>query len=438
MPGIGVGIIGLGNVGGGTLRLLHDNAASIENKLGFPLEVRAVCSRQVMDNPAETANLHPQAFRTNDWKELIARSDVQIVAELIGGTTTAGNIITTAIDANKSVVTANKELIAEQGAELWYQASKQGVGLAMEASVGGGIPLLTALREGIAGDSIDAMMGILNGTSNYILTEIERTGAPLENVLRQAQELGYAEAEPSADIDGYDARSKLAILAALAFGVKVSPVDIPIVGIRRILSIDFAYAKRLGHTIRLLATARQSPEGLRLAVRPALVERSTILSKVTGSYNALWVHGQGGDTFYYGRGAGGAPTGVAVVSDLMSMARGIHSKGLAGVTPFAHPALSPYSPVSSDSEERQFYLRFRVMDRPGILAKLAAILADQGVSIDAVLQEPRFDKQDLPFVTTVEKTSRKSLGIALEAMRGLDFLIDDPLSLPMESGLMDI
>ena len=437
MTPVRVGIIGIGNVGGGTLRLLRSNASLIERKLGFPLTVTALCSRRILSEPCEAAALFPDAFRTSSWKALVERPDVDIVAELVGGTGVARQILETALDAGKPVVTANKELLAENGTDLWARAQAGGATLGIEASVAGGIPVLNALREGIAGDGIDALVGILNGTSNFILTEIERTGRPLAEVLREAQELGYAEADPSADVDGFDARSKLAILAALAFGVRVSPDEIPVDGIRRVRAIDFAYAGRLGHTIRLLATARRDEAGLRLAVRPALVEKHTILSGVTGSYNALWVHGRGGDTFYYGRGAGPAPTGVAVVSDLMAAARAVRSSAGPPVPTFAHTSLASHAPVDSGSEQRQFYLRFRVRDRPGILASLAAILAEQGVSIEAVLQEPHFDKDDLPFVTTLEPARRQALEAALEAMRDLDFLVDQPFAMPLEPTLTE-
>jgi len=431
-----VGIVGLGNVGSGTLRLLHGNAGQIASKLGFPLEVSAVCSRGVLAGPPEAVSLHPAASRTANWKELVNSPDVDLVAELVGGTGVARKIVESAIDAGKPVITANKELMAEHGATILARARKRGAWVGLEASVAGGIPVLTALREGIAGDGIDTLIGILNGTSNYILTEIERTGAAFESVLREAQDLGYAEADPSADIDGYDARSKLAILAALAFGVEVAPRQIPVEGIRRIRTIDFAYAGRLGHTIRLLATARQEPEGLRLAVRPSLVGVNTVLSGVIGSYNALWVHGQGGDTFYYGKGAGPAPTGVAVVSDLMAAARDLKTSGSQSAPPFGHVSLKPHTPVPGGTEVHQFYLRFRVRDRPGILASLTAALADQGVSVEAVLQEPHFDREDLPFVTTLEPTTRQALDSALDAMRGSDFLVDEPLAMPLEPTLM--
>ena len=434
---IRVGLIGLGNVGGGTLRLLNGNASQIERKLGFALEVSALCSRRIHGEPGEAAALFPSAFRTSSWHELVARPDVDVVAELVGGTGAAREIIDAAIEAGKPVVTANKELLAEHGAEIWRRARAKGISLGIEASVAGGIPVLHALREGLAGDGIDALIGILNGTSNYILTEIERTGRPLDEVLKEAQDLGYAEADPSADVDGYDARSKLAILAALAFGVRVAPGQIPVGGIRRLRAIDFAYAGRLGHTIRLLASARRGRHGLRLAVRPALVGKDTILAGVRGSYNALWVHGRGGDTFYYGKGAGPAPTGVAVVSDLMAAARAAKAPSAAPLPPFAHIDLESHAPVDSGSEVRQFYLRFRVRDRPGILAALAALLAEQGVSIEAVLQEPHFDKRDLPFVTTLEPAPRQAVEAALKAMGGLDFLVDEPLALPLEPTLTE-
>lgn len=434
-PAIQVGIVGLGNVGSGTLRLLHGNAAAIEAKLGFPLRVAAVCSRRVLRSPGEAVKLHPEAFRTPAWQELVARPDVDIVAELVGGTGVAKEVLEAALHAGKPVVTANKELLAEHGAAIWRLARERGAGLGLEASVAGGIPVLTALREGIAGDRVETLIGILNGTSNYILTKVERTGAPLDEVLREAQALGYAEADPSADIDGHDARSKLAILAALAFGVQVPPREIPVAGIRRIRAIDFAYANRLGHTIRLLATAHLEDAGLRLAVRPALVAQSTILAAVAGSYNALWIGGRGGDTFYYGRGAGPEPTGVAVVSDLMAVARDVRARACGRTVPFAHSDLVRHKPVPCGSEVRQFYLRFRVRDRPGILAQLAAILAEQGVSIEAVLQEPHADKDDLPFVTTIEPAPQGALAAALKAMRGLDFLVDEPLALPIEPTL---
>ena len=306
MDEVNVGLIGLGNVGSGAMTILAENAEQIALKLGFRLKVAAVCSRSVHSKDIPEA-LGP-VMKTTDWREVIAHPDIHVVAELVGGTTSAAEIIDAAIAGHKSVVTANKELMAARGCEIWDRAIKAGINLAMEASVCGGIPIHAVLREGISGDRIAALYGILNGTSNYILTEMERRGEPLATILAEAQALGYAEAEPSADIDGFDARSKLALLAALAFGEKITPSDIFVEGIRAISPMDFQYAHQLKHTIRLVCAARQTREGLILSVRPALIPLSAILSSVQGAYNAVWVKGvYGDDTFYYGRGAGARP-----------------------------------------------------------------------------------------------------------------------------------
>jgi homoserine dehydrogenase len=431
---VGVGIIGLGNVGSGTLAILAESSDAIARKLGFGLDVKAVCSR----NPS-TRTL-PSGFetvrRTSDWRDVVRDPQVEIVAELVGGTTVAADIVHAAIEAGKSVVTANKELMALQGAEIWERAIEAGINLAMEASVAGGIPIHGVLREGIAGDRVVALLGILNGTSNFILTEIERHGTPFDEVLADAQRLGYAEADPSADIDGLDARSKLALLAALAFGERIDPCDIYTEGIRRVTPFDFQYAHRLGHTIRLVCGARLSDDGLLLSVRPALVPQSAILASVQGAYNAVWVRGAyGQDTFYYGRGAGPSPTGVAVVSDLMRVAREIRGGSPERVSPFAHHRLGEYEPIPITRQKRAWYLRFRVTDRPGIIASLAGILSEKHISLDAVLQLPCDSKQNLPFVITLEPTVEQDVREAVAQMATLDFLREPPLALPMETSL---
>jgi homoserine dehydrogenase len=434
MQPVNVGIIGLGNVGTGTLTILAENSAQIDLKLGFPLRLKAVCDLKIESKtiPESLGAL----TRTSDWRQLVSDPEVHIVAELVGGTTVASEIIQAAIGNGKSVVTANKELMALCGAELWERANAAGVNLAMEASVAGGIPIHAVLREGISGDRVVALCGILNGTSNYILTEMEKHGASFDAVLAEAQRLGFAEANPTADVDGYDARSKLAILSALAFGEKITPSDILTTGIRRILPIDFEYAHRLDHTIRLLCTARQTPEGLVLSVRPALIAQSTILASVQSSYNAVWVKGvYGEDTFYYGRGAGARPTGVAVTSDLMRVAREIRRGSPDRVSPFAHQRLGEYKPIPVARQKRAYYLRFRVTDRPGILAALAGILAQKHISIEAVLQLPCPSKSNLPFVITLEPTTEQAVSEAVEQMSRLDFLLEPPLALPIEPPL---
>jgi homoserine dehydrogenase len=430
---VGVAIVGLGNVGSGTLEILVENARQIEEKLGFKLRVKAVCARSFENK--QLPLIAPEVIRTTNWQDVCCHPEVDIVAELIGGTGVAAHLIEAALRAGKSVVTANKELMATRGAELWSAANAAGVNLAMEASVAGGIPIHTVLREGIAGDRIAALFGILNGTSNFILTEIESKNAAFETVLAEAQSLGYAEADPTADVDGLDARSKLAILAALAFGEKLTPADIYTEGIRRLLPVDFQYAHQLKHTIRLLCMARQTAAGLLLSVRPSLIPVSTILANVKGAYNAIWVHGKyGDDTFYYGRGAGPRPTGVAVVSDLMRVAREIRFGSPERVSPFAHERLGEYRPLPITTYKSAYYLRFRVEDRPGIIASLATCLAKHEISLDAVLQLPAENWRDLPFVITTEPATEHAIRSALNEIAASDFLTEPPLAMPMESG----
>jgi homoserine dehydrogenase len=433
MEEVNVGVIGLGNVGSATLNILAENADQIALKLGFRLKVAAVCSRSVMSKAIPPGL--GDVMRTTYWREVVTHPGVQIVAELVGGTDVASEIIDASIEHRKSVVTANKAIMASCGSDIWDRAIRAGINLAMEASVCGGIPIHAVLREGISGDRITALYGILNGTCNYILTEMEKRGDSMADLVAESQRLGYAEADPSADIDGFDARSKLVLLAALAFGERITPSDIFLEGIRRITPLDFEYARVLKHTIRLVCGARKTQDGLILFVRPALIPSSTILASVQGPYNAVWVKGQfGEDSFYYGWGAG-HPTGVAVVSDLMRVAREIRSGSPERVSPFAHERLGEYQPVSVTRQKRAYYLRFRVSDQPGIIAKLAGILAAKHISLEAVLQEPCSTKDDLPFVITVEETSEQSIRDAVAEMSRLEFMREAPLALPMETAL---
>jgi len=431
---VGIGIIGLGNVGMGTLEILAENGDAIAQKLGFPLKVCAASSRSVASKTLPAA--FSSTLKTANWREVVEHPEVEVVAELVGGVTVAREIVEAAVARGKSVVTANKELMALAGAELWDRAIAANVNLAMEASVAGGIPIHAVLREGISGDRVETLYGILNGTCNYILTEIESRGASFDDVLSEAQAKGYAEADPSADVDGFDARSKLAILTALAFGERIVPTDIYTEGIRRITPIDFEYAHQLGHTIRLICAARQTPNGVILSVRPSLLPQSTILASVRGAYNAVWVRGKyGADTFYYGRGAGSHPTGVAVVSDLMRVARELRSGSPGRVAPFAYARLGEYQRIPITLHRSAYYLRFRVQDRPGIIAQLATALAAEEISIDAVLQLPNSNWRDLPFVITVEPATEQSIRAAVARMVELNFLIEPPLALPMEEPL---
>jgi homoserine dehydrogenase len=434
MRDVNVGIVGIGNVGGGALTILIENADQIATKLGFRLQVKTLCSRGIH---AKALPVKPDGVRlTTDWREVVEDPEIDVVAELVGGTGVSREIVDGAIANGKSIVTANKELMSICGADIWERAIRAKINLAMEASVCGGIPIHAVLREGISGDRIVALYGILNGTSNYILTEIEKRGASFDEILAEAQRLGYAEADPTADVEGFDARSKLALLSALAFGERITPSDIYTEGIRRVGPVDFQYARQMGYTIRLICAARQTADGLLLSVRPALIANSTILASVQGAYNAVWVRGQyGQDTFYYGRGAGPLPTGVAVVSDLMRVAREIRCGSPERVSPFAHERLGEYRPIPITLNRSAYYLRFRVEDHPGIIAKLATVLAEQGISIDAVSQLPIENWRDLPFVITVEPTTEERVRNAVSQMAALKFLLEPPFVMPIEISL---
>jgi homoserine dehydrogenase len=420
----------MGTVGGAALRILDENAAEIERRCGFPIWVRAAASLEV-----ELRSELNNRLLSRDWREVVEHPEVEIIVEVAGGTTVAYEVHKTALERGKPVVTANKELLGLRGAELAQLAVQHNAALHMEASSGGGIPILNALREGISADRIEAVYGILNGTCNFILTEIERTGAPFSAILAEAQAKGFAEANPTADIEGYDARSKLAILAAFCFGVRVPPASIFTEGITRITPTDFAYAHRLGCTIRLIAGAARGPAGLALFVRSVLIPQTAMLSNVHGSYNAVWVKGEyGEDTFYYGRGAG-RPTGVAVVSDVMRAARELRFGANLRAPAFGFWKLEEVTRAGIETQVRPYYIRFLVNDRVGIIARLASILADEGINIDAVLEDPFPGIHNLPFMISVKPTSEASISAAVSKMTKLDFLCEPPLALPIETSL---
>ena len=430
MRAVNVGMVGLGTVGGSTLRIVDENAEELERRLGFPLKVRAAASLEI-----ETRSENNGRLLTRSWQEVVEHPEVEIVAELVGGTTIAYEVIRGALERGKPVVTANKELLGQRGAELAQMATEKNTFLSMEASVAGGIPILQVLREGISADRIEALYGILNGTSNFVLTEMEKNGLPMSEIVAEAQRLGYTEANPAADVEGYDARSKLAIMAAFCFGVRVPTESIFREGITRIQPLDFAYAHRLGYTIRLLGAAIRGPEGLGLSVRPSLVPETAMLGKVQGAYNAVWIKGAyGEDTLYYGRGAG-KPTGVAVVSDLMRAARDLRSNCTLRAPAFGFLKLEEVTSTGIESQSKQYFIRFLVRDRIGIIARLAASLAEKKIGIDAVLQELSTDKDRLPFVITVEPTIQTNLDAALAEIGEFDFLCEPPLAMPMETTL---
>ncbi|MDL2717786.1 MAG: homoserine dehydrogenase [Acidobacteriota bacterium] len=426
---IGVGLIGFGTVGRAFARLLTREAADLALRRGVNLSLVAVGTRGA--DTKRDAVLGAGVRWTSDLASVATDPRVDVVVELLGGIEPANGLIRAALGAGKSVVTANKMLLAKHGTALQQLAREKGAGLGIEASVAGGIPILRALRSSFTGDRVTAVSGILNGTCNFILTEMEATGRPYADVLEDAQRLGYAEADPASDVEGDDAAYKLALLARLAFGRDVSVDQIAREGITRLLPCDFVYAKRLGRTPRQLAVARVAPSGrLLLSVRTHFVSEASLLAKVTGPFNAVEVRGESGGPFVFsGRGAGGDPTATAVLADVVEIARG----GAPGVQapPLGFASLEPCTPAAAEEFVSPFYLRFIVKDRPGILADLARILAEHGINIDAVFQAPYEDKSALPFVVTLEPVSGEALAAALVAISSLDFHVVPPLALPM-------
>ncbi len=424
---IRLAIVGFGTVGSGTARVLSEHRHEVERRLGCRLELKTVCEVQRKDVSWLPRSVHVTA----DWKDVIADPEIDVVVELIGGVTHAREVAIKALRARKHLVTANKQLLAEYGVELADLAHKMGVHLGIEACVMGGTPLLHAVREGLAAEHFTAAYGILNGTTNYILTEMERRNCSFREALAEAQEKGYAERDPTFDVEGYDARSKIAILAMICFGMVVRVEDIPVEGITRVDQVDFAYAHRLNHTIRLIAAARRRAQGrLEVFVRPMMIPQTSQLANVFGPINGvLLVGNKGGNTTMTGRGAGGEPTGVAVLSDVVEIARSALAGGTS-TTPLGYTHWHPGRVPPAGESEMMAYLRLVVRDRPGILARVCSILARHHINIDSVLQKPAMPKKHLPFVMTLEPTKEKYIARAVAEIARLKFNAAPPLMMP--------
>ena len=414
-----VALLGFGTVGRSVAKILCQDPQS-------PFVLTHIFNRNI--SRKKTGGL-PRHIRWTENIDEVLASDADIIVELIGGIDPAGEWIRKALRSGKSVVTANKLLIADHGPELLELARKMKRRLEFGASVAGGIPAIIAIQEGLSGDRLFRIAGILNGTCNYILTQMESTGASFETALKEAQQLGYAEADPTSDVDGYDARAKLVILTQAGLGLNVRSEQIPCLSISGIEAVDFAYANELNCSIRQISIAQKdTSHGLRLlaAVRPTLVPRSSLLAHVQKNQNMVIASGEFvGQIVLSGYGAGGDPTAVAVVSDLYSIAR----RGKAAAQSAGETSEDPRS-VSGDFTVPH-YVRFVVKDRPGIVAEVAAVLAHHGISIDALLQRPGFPHTALPFIVTVEPCSSALLDRALAEIAQFDFHVQAPLCLPI-------
>jgi homoserine dehydrogenase len=414
--GHGVALVGFGTVGSAVAKILCERGDS-------SLRLTHVCNRNVQRKKQPW--VPSDVVWTEDFRTILD-SDADIIVELIGGLTAAEELVRSALKAGKSVVTANKQLIARHGPDLLQLASANRCQLEFGASVAGGVPVLPALRTGLSGDRLHGIAGILNGTCNYILSRIETDRIPFSEALEEAQARGYAEADASEDLDGGDARAKLSILALAGLQVRVSPQDIRARTIRGIDAIDFDYAAELGCTIRQISRADLKGTTLFAEVAPSLVPASSPFGRVQKNLNLVLTSGEyGGDVAFLGAGAGGSPTAVAVVSDVMFVAENL-SAG-----PRAHRPLHLASPKVSCDFETPWYLRFVVKDQPGIIAGLAAILSAHQLNIDSVLQKPGFDKAALPFVITLEPCRDAQLHPALHEMSALAFALRPCLCLPI-------
>ncbi len=423
-----IAVAGLGTVGAGLVKLLTQHGGLLERRCGKPLVITAVSARDA--NKDRGVSLDGYAFFA-DAAEMAANADCDVVVELIGGADgIAKDTVEAAIAAGRHVVTANKALIAHHGTDLAKRAEAAGVTLAYEAAVAGGIPIIKALREGLAGNGVSSIQGILNGTCNYILSRMRDEGLEFDEVLEDAQRLGYAEADPSFDIDGVDAAHKLAILASLAFGREVDFDSVHIEGIRRISQKDIRFAEQLGYRIKLLGIASETEHGVEQRVHPCLVPLHAPIAVVEGVFNAVVAQGDFVDTLMMeGRGAGEGPTASAVAADLTDIARGIAVPAFG----IAAADLKPADTASMDRHRGAYYVRLMVVDRPGIFADVATALRDHQVSMESILQQGRAPGEAVPVILTLHETQEDRASKVIKAIAALDGVLEEPVMIRIEN-----
>jgi homoserine dehydrogenase len=432
---IGVGVIGFGTVGTGTVRLLLENAEHLRKRVGVPVRLVRVADS---DTKRDRGVKLPEGMLVSDGMQVARDPNVQIVVELIGGTGAAKDFLLEAIRNGKSVVTANKALLAECGPEIMHAVSEAGVDIGFEASVGGGIPIIRTLREGLAGNRIQGIFGIINGTCNYILSRMTKEGKPFAEVLAEAQKAGLAEADPSFDVDGVDTAHKLAILVWLATGGRVSLKDIYVEGIRDVSPEDIAFAKEFGYTVKLLAIAKEGSYGIEARVHPTMIPSHYLLATVDGAYNAVYVKGDFiGSSMYYGKGAGMLPTASAVASDLIEISRNLLRESTGRIPPSGYSLVDPKMLTGiSPFEEVQceYYLRILVMDRPGVLSKIAGVLGRHSISIQSVLQKGHGENA-IPIYIVTHRAKESNMRSALAEVDKLPDVLDRTRLIRIENNL---
>jgi homoserine dehydrogenase len=433
MKPINVGLLGIGTVGGGTFTVLQRNCEEITRRAGRPIRITVVADK----NLELAKQLTGGACRlTDDAFSVVSDPEVDIVIELIGGYGVAKQLVMQAIANGKHVVTANKALLATHGNEIFKAAQDKGVMIGFEAAVAGGIPIIKAVREGLTANRIEWIAGIINGTTNFILSEMRDKGLSFDTVLKEAQRLGYAEADPTFDIEGVDAAHKITLLASLAFGIPVQFEKAYIEGISKLDAVDIKYAEQLGYRIKLLGIARRTPEGIELRVHPTLIPTKRLIANVEGAMNAVLVQADAvGATLYYGKGAGAEPTASAVIADLVDITR-MHTADPENRVP--HLAFQPDAmvdlPILPISEVvTSYYLRLRVQDQPGVLADITRILADEQISIDAVIQkEPADGETQTDLIMLTHQTREKHIKAAIEKIEALGVVAGHVTKLRLE------
>ena len=428
MAPLGVALAGLGTVGAGVFALLRDRAETLTERAGRPIRVVAVSAR---DRTRDRGLDLDGVAWFDDAAEMAREADADVFVELIGGEDgIAKAACEAALDAGRDIVTANKALLARHGTRLARLAEETGRTLGYEAAVAGGIPIVKALREGLAANRISAIYGILNGTCNYILTHMRETGRPFDDVLADAQALGYAEADPAFDIDGIDAAHKLAILTALGFGTEIDFSGVHVEGIRHVSADDIVFAEELGYRIKLLGIARRTAHGIEQRVHPCMIPQAAPLARVEGVFNAVVAEGDSvGTTVFAGRGAGAGPTASAVVADIVDLARGLR------LPVFAAPAarLAPAETAAMERHAGPYYLRLVVVDRPGVIADVAAALRDERISMESMIQRGRAPGEAVPVVLTTHETEEAAMTRALARIETLGSVVQPPRMIRIES-----
>lgn len=433
MEPVKIGLLGLGTVGGGTVSVLSRNASEIARRAGRGIRIShaaAKAYRQDIPGLAQVGQI------SDDAAAVVNDPEVEIIVELIGGYSPARELVLQAIANGKHVVTANKALIARHGNEIFSAAEERGVTVAFEAAVGGGIPIIKALREGLAANRIEWIAGIINGTGNFILTEMRDKGRAFADVLREAQELGYAEVDPTFDVEGIDAAHKLTILGSLAFGIPLQFERVYTEGISRIDPVDVAFAGALGYRIKHLGITRKTPQGVEMRVHPTLLPERRLLANVDGVMNAVLVKGDAvGPTLYYGAGAGAEPTASAVVADLVDVVRALTTDPNNRVPHLAfQPSGITKLPVLDMQQiETAYYLRISALDRPGVMARVAGILGDADISIEAIQQkEPLPGQSQVPLVLLTRRVLEGRMNAAIQAIEALDTVMGPVVRLRVE------